>query len=142
MIAGETISLEVQVLDDGLIRARRKDRRQMTDADWREVYRWAGIVPSNADEVSDVFQGAKVIANNKPLFCRHCDSELIPEYQRLWDAKAPVSELVAVLDSRHGEIVERTWPDGRREWACHFCGRAVSETMRLVSNLIVERREK
>jgi len=45
--------------------------------------------------------------NDRPSFCEHCSGEHIPEWRR------------------GGKIIERTWPDGRREWACHYCGRAV-----------------
>ena len=53
-----------------------------------------------------IFPGAKVFAVNKPLCCQHCDKDHVPSWRR------------------GGKIVERVWPDGRREWACHFCGRA------------------
>lgn len=28
-------------------------------------------------------------------------------------------------DSRHAKVVMRTWPDGKWDWMCHRCGRAV-----------------
>ena len=44
---------------------------------------------------------------------------------------------------RHGRIVQRVWPNGKRELACHFCGRhmktgeaiTVKETMREIQNM-------
>jgi hypothetical protein len=40
--------------------------------------------------------------------CRHCTGETIPKWRR------------------GGKIVERIWPNSRRELACHYCGRAVN----------------
>src|ERR1044071_5908924 len=55
-----------------------------------------------------VFRGAHVIANERPLFCRHCDADLASEYQCAWDNHAPVQELSALIQMRRGAIVERT----------------------------------
>jgi hypothetical protein len=74
----------------------------------------------------EIYPGAKIVAENKPLFCRHCDKGLVEQYQRLYST-AQISMLVALLYQSHGKIVERVWPD-RREWACHYCGRAYKET--------------
>ena len=60
-----------------------------------------------AAHVLAAFPDAKVIALHKPLRCDHCAGDLVPEWRR------------------GGKIVERTWPDGRKEWACRYCGRAV-----------------
>jgi hypothetical protein len=73
--------------------------------------------------VVEVLDGAKIMAKNKPLFCAHCDSDLVPEYKRLWNAGTLAKELLAVLERRKGKIVERVWPNGQRNWGCHYCGR-------------------
>jgi hypothetical protein len=82
--------------------------------------------------VADVlreFRGAKVIAENKPLFCDHCDEVLKAHYKREYESGAPVKELVRLIEKRRGRITRRTWPDGRPdEWACHRCGRRVEGT--------------
>ena len=67
------------------------------------------------------FPGAKLIAAEKPLFCDHCDRRVIPQYRRAYTAGSPTRELVAILGRRRGKIIERTWSNGRREWACHYC---------------------
>ena len=72
-----------------------------------------------------VFTGGKIVAEKRPLFCHHCDPTLLREYEERYDA-APVAELVALIDKRRGNIVEAVWPDGRREWQCHRCGRPVN----------------
>lgn len=122
MIAGETQSLEIQILDDGAVRARRKDRNRLTDADWEEAYSWAGIEEGAVSKVRRLFPG--VIVENAPLFCRACDKDLIPEYGRI-EATATTKELAALLAKRRGKMIERIWPDERREWACHYCGREI-----------------
>src|ERR1051325_6786446 len=70
----------------------------------------------------DTFRG---VTKDCPLFCHHCDVDLASEYQCAWDNHAPVQELSALIQMRRGAIVERTWPDGRRDWMCHRCGREV-----------------
>jgi len=57
-----------------------------------------------------LFPGAKVVALNKRLCCQYCDKDHVPTWRR------------------GGKIVERRFPDGRREWACHFCGRSCTAT--------------
>ncbi len=74
------------------------------------------------NKVQEVFGGGRVCVEDKPLFCPHCDRDLLKEYRRLYDT-APVSELIALIKKRTTRIVERKWPDGRREWQCHGCGR-------------------
>jgi len=74
-----------------------------------------------------VFPGAKVVALNKPLFCNHCDKDLIGEYECLYQS-APVADLVALLKKRRGRIVFRTWLGGERDWCCHSCGREAVTT--------------
>jgi hypothetical protein len=61
--------------------------------------------PIDIADVLAVFRGAKIIAVDKPLSCKHCDKDSTPAWRR------------------GGKIVEWIWPD-RREWACHYCGRA------------------
>jgi hypothetical protein len=59
----ETIFLEMRVLDDGFIQARRKDRKPLTEADKREVEQWADSSPGIAvDDVLRVFPGARIIS--------------------------------------------------------------------------------
>jgi hypothetical protein len=41
MRTAETLLLEMRVLDDGLVQARRKDRKPLTEEDKREVDQWA-----------------------------------------------------------------------------------------------------
>ena len=87
----------------------------------------ANIKSMFSDTIVDalrVFPGAKVVALNKPLFCNHCDKDLIREYERLCQS-ASVAELVALLKKRRGGIVRRTWPSGGRDWCCHACGRGI-----------------
>jgi hypothetical protein len=62
-----------------------------------------------AADVLAVFPGAKVVAKDKPLACRHCNRDHIPAWRR------------------GGKIVARVWPDGRREWACSYCGRDTAD---------------
>ena len=57
-------------------------------------------------DVLNVFHGSKVILPTiedltKPKSCEHCG------------------------DSEHARIVKRTWPNGKWDWMCHRCGRAV-----------------
>jgi hypothetical protein len=62
MKQGETLLLEIRVLDDGLIRARRKDRKPLTDDDRTEAIRVADSLPGiTVDDVLRVFPGAKVV---------------------------------------------------------------------------------
>ena len=77
------------------------------------------------ERVQQVFGGSQIGVEKKPLFCSHCDREFIPEYERLWNEHAPVKVLVAVLEKRRSRIIEAAWPNGRRQWQCHFCGRGV-----------------
>jgi len=59
----ETLFLEVKVLDDGAIRARRKDRKPLTDEDRAEARRVADSLPGiTVDDVLRVFPGARVIS--------------------------------------------------------------------------------
>ena len=95
MKQGETLLLEIRVLDDGALRARRKDRMPLTDEDRKEARRVADSLPGiTVEDVLRIFRGAKV---------------------------EPASQN---LDTY---LVERVRPDGRREWACSFCGRAVKQ---------------
>jgi hypothetical protein len=62
MKQGETLLLEIKVLDDGLIRARRKDRKPLTAADREEARRLADSLPGiTADDVMRVWPGAKIV---------------------------------------------------------------------------------
>ena len=58
----ETLFLEIKVLDDGAIRARRKDRNPLTAADREEARRVARSLPGiTVDDVLRLFPGAKVV---------------------------------------------------------------------------------
>ena len=59
-----------------------------------------------ATDVLQVFGGGRVIEENKPLSCRHCDeTKGVPSWRK------------------GGRIIRRTRVDGCHVWACHFCGR-------------------
>jgi len=59
----ETLFLEVKVLDDGAIRARRKDGKPLTDEDRAEARRAADSSPGiTVDDVLRIFPGARVIS--------------------------------------------------------------------------------
>lgn len=67
---------------------------------------------------------ARLVLRDKPLFCRHCDPELLAEYRHGASAK----RVVQMLGRRNGvKVVLRKWPDGRRDWMCHRCGRQVGK---------------
>jgi hypothetical protein len=58
----ETSLLEIKVLDDGALRARRKDRKPLTDEDRAEARRVADSLPGiTVEDVLRVFPGAKVV---------------------------------------------------------------------------------
>jgi hypothetical protein len=61
------------------------------------------------DDVLRTFPGPKVIP--LPRRCEHCGKSKELKGAPSW--------------RRRGRIVPRVWPNGQREWACHFCGRAV-----------------
>jgi hypothetical protein len=62
MKQAETLLLEIRVLDDGLIQARRKDRQPMTAEDHAEALRVVDSLPGiMVDDVLRVFPGAKVV---------------------------------------------------------------------------------
>jgi len=61
MKQAETLLLEIEVLDDGAIRARGKDRRPMTEDDRTEARRIADKQPGiTVDDVMRVFPGARL----------------------------------------------------------------------------------
>jgi len=66
-----------------------------------------GVMITSKD-VLDVFRGARVVETLG--HCMHCTGNHIPEWRR------------------GGKIVERVWPDGRRDWGCLHCGRETSRT--------------
>ncbi len=62
----ETLLLEIKVLDDGALRARRKDRKPLTDEDRAEARRVADSLPGiTVDDVLRVFPGARVVSQRK-----------------------------------------------------------------------------
>jgi hypothetical protein len=61
MKQAETLLLEIQVLDDGLIRARRKDRKPLIDADREEARRVADCLPGiTVEDVLRVLPGSRM----------------------------------------------------------------------------------
>jgi hypothetical protein len=57
----ETLLLEVKVYADGALRARRKDRKPLTDADREEARQVADSLPGiTVDDVLRIFPGARV----------------------------------------------------------------------------------
>jgi hypothetical protein len=60
---GETLLLEIRVYDDGLIRARRKDRKPLTNADREEARQVADSLPGiTVEDVLRVWPGATVVS--------------------------------------------------------------------------------
>jgi hypothetical protein len=58
----ETLLLEIKVLDDGALRARRKDRKPLTAEDRAEARQVADSLPGiTADDVMRVWPGAKIV---------------------------------------------------------------------------------
>ena len=64
----ETLLLEVKVLDDGAILARRKDGHLLTVDDRSEAHRLADSLPGiTGNDVLRIFPGARIVAaNGKP----------------------------------------------------------------------------
>jgi hypothetical protein len=59
----ETLLLEIKVLDDGQIMARRKDRKPLTDDDRAEARHLADSLPGiSVDDVLRIFPGARVVS--------------------------------------------------------------------------------
>jgi hypothetical protein len=59
----ETLFLEVEVLDDGALRARRKDRKPLTHADREEARRVVDSLPGiTVEDVMRVWPGARVVS--------------------------------------------------------------------------------
>jgi hypothetical protein len=89
----ETELLDVKVFDDGHIKARRKDRKPLTDEDRAEARRVADTPPSaiTADDVLGAFPGSKVVGRPGPP-CRACGQPVPLErdefdgrgFQNLW----------------------------------------------------------
>ena len=63
MKRAETLFLEMEVLDDGAVRARRKDGSRLSKEDWQEVTKWVESSPGiTVDDVLRVFPGARVVS--------------------------------------------------------------------------------
>jgi hypothetical protein len=61
MKCAETLLLEIEVLDDGALRARRKDRKSLTDNDRAEARRVADSLPGiTVEDVFRIFPGSRV----------------------------------------------------------------------------------
>jgi hypothetical protein len=59
----ETLMLQIKVLDDGLIKARRKDGRKLNQKDWQEVTEWVDSQPGiTVNDVLRLFPGARVVS--------------------------------------------------------------------------------
>jgi hypothetical protein len=59
----ETLFLEIKVLDDGAIRARRKDRKPLTAEDRAEARQVVDSLPGiTVDDVLRIFPGARVVS--------------------------------------------------------------------------------
>ena len=111
MIEDETLSLQIKILDDGFIKARRKDGRRLSEADKSEVRKWADSLPGTiAEDILKIFPGARILTEARP--CKHCSAM----------TKRDLPERY-----RRGKIIERIWPDGRREWFCSYCGRKTED---------------
>jgi hypothetical protein len=103
-------------------------------------------IPKRGITVADVltvFPGAKVYPIPKretpkePEACEHCQKEsvgnkvtLINTYFRdgvLSHRSVRKERLETPVWRRNGKMILRQWPDGRKELACSFCGRAKKE---------------
>jgi hypothetical protein len=63
MKQAETLFLEIKVLDDGALRARRKDRKPLTDEDRAEARQVADGLPGiTVEDVLRVFPGSRVVS--------------------------------------------------------------------------------
>jgi hypothetical protein len=59
----DTLFLEIKVFDDGALRARRKDRKPLTDEDRAEARQVADSLPGiTVDDVLRVFPGSRVVS--------------------------------------------------------------------------------
>jgi len=107
MIEDETLSLQIKILDDGFIKARRKDGRRLSEADKSEVRKWADSLPGTiAEDILKIFPGARILREARP--CKYCSAmtkrDLPEKYRR-------------------GKVIERIEPNGKRVLPCHYCGR-------------------
>lgn len=85
-----------------LVREGKAKPKRITIADVLTVFPGARIVNENGDEEPSPPSPDR----SNCLRCEHCDKPHIPAWRR------------------GGKIIMRVWPDGRREWACNYCGRA------------------
>lgn len=92
--------------------ARRFDGKPLTDADWSRVFECFRCLPipdaSPIPASPSPDQGSDQSNPSNPLTCPNCSTESTPAWRR------------------GGKIIERAWPNGRTEMACHFCGQAFS----------------
>jgi hypothetical protein len=66
MKQAETLLLEIKVYDDGALRARRKDRKPLTDEDRAEARQVADSLPGigiTVDDAIRIFPGARVVSH-------------------------------------------------------------------------------
>ena len=90
--------------DGRLLRAVEHDEaRQPAD----NVLTRNSVLGVSVGDVLRVFRGGRVIAENKPISCLHCDKKNVPGWRK------------------GGKIVRRTRRGGSHVWACHSCGREV-----------------
>ena len=63
MTETETLLLEIKILDDGALLARRKDRKPLTEEDRAEARKVADSLPGiTVDDVLRIFPGARVVS--------------------------------------------------------------------------------
>ena len=96
---------------------------------WPPPSGWKKYIIKNGVPYSEVIQalgGGNIVAENKPLFCSHCDKDLIPQYDGAY-AHAPMSEFMELLSKRQGKITRVTWSNGWSYWGCGNCGRKVEQ---------------
>jgi hypothetical protein len=89
----ETELLEIKVYDDGALKARRKDRKPLTDEDRAEARRVADSQPGiTVADILAAFPGAVVVDSRPGPPCRACGQPVPLEqdefdgkfYQSLW----------------------------------------------------------
>jgi len=106
----ETPFLEIKILDDGAIRARRKDRKPLTEADREQARRIADNPPGiTVDDIMRVWPGAKIVSP-EPMperVCEDCSKSSVPRGRR------------------GGKVIRIIEADGRPALMCHYCGRRV-----------------
>ena len=126
-------NMKTQITEDEIMSKRTPNggwtRRQLAEwgVPWPPPKGWKERLLANGlpySEVIEAFGGGKLIAEDRPLFCKTCDGDLLREYQRSY-ATAPMKALVLLIEKRRGNITRAVWPNGRCEWQCGRCRRKV-----------------